>query len=212
MRQAFPHGIGVLIPDDAWAQAGLSGFFGGLGFRKAVEHAAGAYLASVGKSSSMDNWAPCEAEGWDDAVADLCARVGCTPLQLGDVSLRGSQFRLSQLVDKATLSNLMENASLRDRARLRTVSSEGAGAWLNVVPSQDLNLVFEPREFTSLLRFWLGMPVLDGVCACPWCGQAQDRFGYHALTCRKTGLKVLRHNALREVCLFQFVVMNLKIG
>ena len=39
------------------------------------------------------------------------------------------------------------------------------------------------------------------MCACPWCGVAQDRFGYHALTCKKTGLKVLRHNALREACL-----------
>ena len=61
--------------------------------------------------------------------------------------------------------------------------------------------MFEPREFTSLLRFWLGMPVFEAVCACPWCGVAQDRFGYHALTCKKTGLKVLRHNALREACL-----------
>ena len=56
---------------------------------------------------------------------------------------------------------MINSSALRDQARLRAVSSEGAGAWLNVVPSKALNLVFEPREFTSFLRFWLGMPVFE---------------------------------------------------
>jgi hypothetical protein len=46
------------------------------------------------------------------------------------------------------------------------------------------------------------MPVVTDSCLCPWCKTThQDAFGYHALVCKSTGLKVLRHNALREVFL-----------
>ena len=56
MRKTFSHGVGVLFPDEAWTQAGLPSGFGGLGFRKAVDHAAGAYLASVSYCTQKDNW------------------------------------------------------------------------------------------------------------------------------------------------------------
>ena len=64
-------------------------------------------------------------------------------------------------------------------------------------PSTALNSTFDPRECTTLLRFWLGMPVYEQQCA--WCGACQDPHGYHSLVCKKTGLKVKRHNGLREV-------------
>ena len=205
MREAFTQGVGVLMADAAWTQAGLATSLGGLGFRKAVDHASGAYLASVCKSAALDDWDPDEAAGYTEAEADFCARAGFAREQLQDelANTKQAQYRLSQHVDKASLSALIEGGALRDQARLRAVSSEGAGSWLTVVPSRGLNLVFAPNEFTSLLRFWLGMPVFDAVYACPWCGTAQDTFGYHALTCKKTGLKILRHNALRDTCLSQ---------
>ena len=37
--------------------------------------------------------------------------------------------------------------------------------------------------------------------ACPGCGAAMDRAGYHAITCRHLGSFGVRHNALREVFL-----------
>ena len=98
-------------------------------------------------------------------------------------------------------SALLLDSSEFDRARLRAVAGEGASAWLCVVPSLALNLTYDAREFTTLLRFWLGMPVLEGECACPWCDTAQGRLGFHPLMCKKSGLKVLRHNALRELFL-----------
>ena len=45
------------------------------------------------------------------------------------------------------------------------------------------------------------MNVFDSVFACPGCGAAMDRAGYHALTCRHLGSFGVRHNALREVFL-----------
>jgi hypothetical protein len=63
------------------------------------------------------------------------------------------QFQLSQAVDKATFSALLLDSSEFDRARLRAVAGEGASAWLCVVPSSALNLTYDAREFTTLLRF-----------------------------------------------------------
>ena len=75
---------------------------------------------------------------------------------------------------------------------------------LGVIPSVELGYVLDPREFTTLLRFWLGMPVYDAARACPGCGTAMDVFGYHALTCAHMGGLGVRHNALRDVWLKYF--------
>jgi hypothetical protein len=45
------------------------------------------------------------------------------------------------------------------------------------------------------------MDVFDSVFACPSCGYAMDRAGYHALTCLHAGSFGVRHNALREIFL-----------
>ena len=68
-------------------------------------------------------------------------------------------------------------------------------------PSADLGYVLTPPEFTVLLKWWCGMDVFDSVFACPSCGCAMDRGGYHALTCRHAGTLGVRHNALREIFL-----------
>ena len=198
IRKSFSRGVGVLFPEQAWTQVGLSSQFGGCGLRKAVEHSAGAYVASVANCAKLDGWRPDLAEGWCEALRQFCTRSGWDEARAAQAS---SQFVLSQAVDKATFSALVQSSSTFDRARLLAEASEGASSWLTVIPSSALNLVYDAREFTTLLRFWLGMPVFDSVCACPWCGVAQDCAGYHALTCKKTGLKVLRHNALRELFL-----------
>ena len=81
------------------------------------------------------------------------------------------------------------------------MSGRGAGAWLGVIPSEALGYVLTPPEFTVLLKWWCGMAVFDSVLACPSCGCAMDRAGYHALTCRHAGSLGVRHNALREIFL-----------
>ena len=56
-------------------------------------------------------------------------------------------------------------------------------------------------QFTTLLKFWLGMNVYHTHAACPTCGTFSDKLGYHALTCTSGGGLGIRHNALREVFL-----------
>lgn len=105
----------------------------------------------------------------------------------------------SEAVDLETTKAILIISPPLDQARLRSVAGVGAGAWLGVIPSVGLNQVFDSRQFTTLVRWWLGMSVYDDVSACPSCGEALDRLGYHALTCRTGGSLGVRHNALREV-------------
>jgi hypothetical protein len=104
-------------------------------------------------------------------------------------------------VDQQAFAALLAAASLLDRARLLSVSGRGAAAWLGVIPSADLGYVLTPPEFTVLIKWWCGMDVFGSVFACPSCGYAMDRAGYHALTCRHAGSLGVRHNALREIFL-----------
>ena len=66
--------------------------------RKAVEHASGAYLASVSNCARLEGWRPDQAEGWSEAAADYCRRSGLS----ADELVGKTQFQLSQAVDKAT--------------------------------------------------------------------------------------------------------------
>ena len=112
-----------------------------------------------------------QAEGWAEAVADTCARTGWTK----DVVCPGKPLKqraVSEAIDKGMFRELCESSSLFDRARLLSQSGVGAGAWLGVIPSVELGYVFDSREFTTLLRFWLGQAVYDAPRACPGCGVA----------------------------------------
>eukprot|EP00731_Ephydatia_muelleri_P002290 Em0001g2290a len=74
-----------------------------------------------------------------------------------------------------------------------------ASAWLSVTPSPRLNLHLEPAEFQVALKWWLGIPVVQGQ-SCPHCPSCVlDDFGHHSLTCKHGGDVVSQHNKLRDV-------------
>ena len=87
----------------------------------------------------------------------------------------------------ATLKNmqtqLLDEATAADRARLRSCAGKYAGAWLNCIPSIAL-FRMSPVDFRICLRLRLGMEQLsirtDVKCRC---GVRPDAFGLHYLTC-----------------------------
>jgi hypothetical protein len=199
VQKAFAHGVGVLFPESALLQLRLPIALGGAGMRRAADHSAGAYLASVMRAGEADRWPAYSAAGFSQAVEELCAHSGLRATDVCDPALPHTQRFFSEAVDKYCFSALLAGSQLRDKARLLSVSGVGAGAWLGVIPSDALGYVFSPREFSVLLQWWCGMNVYAAVFACPGCGAAMDLAGYHALTCRHMGSFGVRHNALREV-------------
>ncbi|KAL5483926.1 hypothetical protein EMCRGX_G020346 [Ephydatia muelleri] len=67
------------------------------------------------------------------------------------------------------------------------------------VPSQGLGLHLDPPVHQIAIKWWLGLDTSQGSqCAlCP--GIALDPLGHHAITCKRGGDVVTRHNTLRDV-------------
>ena len=198
---ALSRGLGVLFPEAAVRQVNLPLRFGGLGLRRALDHASGAYLASVSGAAAADGWNRAKSVGWFPALEDFCFRAHVLPDTVTGAQAPLKQRQLSFAVDNHIFASLLSSSPLLHKARLLSVKAPGASAWLGVIPSPSLNQVFDSRQFTALVRWWLGLPVYARVSACPTCGVAMDLFGYHALTCRTGGSLGVRHNALREVFL-----------
>ena len=90
-------------------------------------------------------------------------------------------------------------SSIADKARLLSVSSPHAGSWLSVTPSEGLGLHLDPSQFQVAIKWWLGLDLSYGSC-CPLCPEiALDPLGHHAVTCKRGGDVVSRHNKLRDV-------------
>jgi len=201
VQKALQHGVGILFDEQALLQLRLPLALGGAGMRRAAEHSAGAYLASVMRAAEVDGWPAHLASGFAQALDALCAGSGLDSAAVCDPAQLRTQRCFSEAVDKRAFASLLAAAARLDQARLLSVSGRGAASWLGVIPSADLGYVLTPPEFTVLLKWWCGMDVYDSVFACPSCGVAMDRLGYHALTCRHAGSLGVRHNALREIFL-----------
>eukprot|EP00731_Ephydatia_muelleri_P002359 Em0001g2359a len=94
------------------------------------------------------------------------------------------------------------NSSVADKARLLSVSSPHASAWLSVVPSPGLGLSLDPNEHQMAIKWWLGLNTSPGSPPCALCPEHPlDPLGHHAVTCKRGGDAISRHNKLRDVVL-----------
>ena len=107
----------------------------------------------------------------------------------------------------------MENGSLRDKARLSTILSNHAEAWLLALLNPNLGLTISPHEFVIAIRTWLGIPMFplppSSILFC--CGATIDPFGDHPISCPRGPLRVQRHNALCEVIFQALLVENKQV-
>ena len=103
----------------------------------------------------------------------------------------------SAQIHQRAWDQMMDEASARDRARIRCIGGANASQWLEPCPSEALGLHFTTGEFSILLKWWLGQPLLPVTeqHICRSCGEPQDVYGDHMLSCRKAGL-IQRHTAI----------------
>jgi hypothetical protein len=173
--------LGTNLPGESYVQACVSTKIGGLGIRRVVDHAAGAFTASWYESQSTAH------EKWDVPAA-------CSPLPL-------SQHAASAAVDASTWEGLISRAAPRDAQRLRRLDVEHANAWLSALPSciDGKDTVLPPRVYLMAVRRLLGLPVAPGEAPCPFCQQIMDIYGDHAVCCRKSSDLITRHNRVRNL-------------
>ena len=105
---------------------------------------------------------------------------------------------LSCKIDNHLFNILYEQSSAADRACFLSVTSPHAASWVLVIPSEGLGLHLQPSEFQVAIKWWLGLDTSCGYI-CPLCpGRVLDPLGHHALTCKRGGDVVTRHNKLRD--------------
>eukprot|EP00731_Ephydatia_muelleri_P031102 Em0022g616a len=197
VQQCFSECTAVDASAATWQQAQLSLKRGGLGLRSLSFHSSAAYIASFlssGLSPSSGRYISSSLHLYNSLVDP---QDSITHESVGDSPL--SQKVLSSKIEDQQFNNLFHNASVTDRARLLSISSPHASAWLSVTPSPRLNLHLEPAEFQVALKWWLGIPVVQGQ-SCPHCPSCVlDDFGHHSLTCKHGVDVVSRHNKLKDV-------------
>ena len=125
------------------------------------------------------------------------------PLNQSPLHSKPKQRLLSQKIEDAGFSSLIQESSTAVKARLRAVSQPQAHAWLRATPSPSLGLNLGSSEMQVLLKFWLGLPLDSPTDLCPFCSSALDAMGHHSLTCKHGGFVIARHNRLRD-CLAHF--------
>ena len=195
VRRCFSSCTAVDTSDVAWKQSISKG---GLGLHCLHHHAPAAYIASVCSSGfgSKTNDHLCSAVAYfnPNVPPDMALQIDAI---LSAPSVQ--QNKLSSMLDTHMFNLMLENSSTADRARLLSVSSAHDSSWLSVVPSQGLGLHLDPPVHQIAIKWWLGLDTSQGSqCAlCP--GIALDPLGHHAITCKRVGDVVTRHNTLRDV-------------
>src|SRR2546421_13067354 len=109
--------LGLKPTDEAYAQASVSTTIGGLGVRRILDHANGAFTASWYEAQVITG------EKWTKLPDKDCSGV------------YNSQRTASKATDVAIMAKLKAVASLRDAQRLNRLDSPHANAWLSARPS-----------------------------------------------------------------------------
>ena len=197
VKECFATCSALDLTEHAWQQAQLGLRYGGLGLRSLALHACAAYIASISSSGFAD----VDNQHLKYTVSTFNGLVSTQ-----DTILIGStvdspipQKALSFKIDTEQFRALLDSSSPANKGRLLSASASHASSWLSVVPSVELGLHLDPHEFCVGIRWWLGLDISRGL-SCSLCpNTALDLLGHHAVTCKKGGDVVTRHNQLRDV-------------
>ena len=215
VRRTFCLCTGVDASNDAWQQAQLSLGKGGLGLRSLSLHSPAAFIASV-CSAGYGSHSTSHLSQAIDMFNCLVASSDVISVENLLSSSSVHQKALSEKLDEHQFNLLLNCSSVADRARLLSVSSPFAASWLSVIPSEGHGLHLTAPIFQVALKWWLGLDTSGG-SQCSLCpGSVLDHLSHHAVTCKRGGDVVTRHNRLRdcivEVCRRAHIGVQVEVG
>eukprot|EP00731_Ephydatia_muelleri_P001700 Em0001g1700a len=146
----FTKCTGLDISVDAWKQAQRSPRRGGLGLRPLSLHAPIAYISSLCSSDSATPSHPLLA-----STITLFNNCVPPPEAVSVQTLLSNpptQRYLSDVIEESQFTILYNSMSCANKARLLSVSSPRASAWLSVVPSEVMGLHLNPCELNTAVK------------------------------------------------------------
>ena len=170
------------LDDDTFSQVSLPVSKGGLGIALSMDTRVPAFLGSYVQSLPLQNILldygcvkyqyPHRPE-FVDALVSFNDKLPqeMKKLDLNTLSTYSNpQTVLSNIVQEAKFNQLVESAAtLNDKVRLKMVSGQYSGLFLNAVPIANLNQTMSNPTFVKALKLRLGLPIFEKAQSCPKC-------------------------------------------
>jgi hypothetical protein len=115
---------------------------------------------------------------------------------------QGIQSFIFDYIDDLNVAKIVHDdlLLLQDRARIKILGAKDSTGWLSTPPHRKSFRYFNKSQFTLLFKLFLGCVMFPENQICD-CKQKMDIFGHHALSCKKGGGVVQRHDHVRDVML-----------
>ena len=195
LRPATIEGIlGVLLSNTSWDQTCPTINKTGVGIRRSTDQVQAAYVRSVFQSSvlveKLTGHNPTEDISFVKAFEEL-SEIAMT---------YSSQRKTQEELDNSAFDNLLgKQSSIREKARLQSLSLPQSGAWLSAAPIPALGLHPFSNEFRVALKYRLGVKLYENERKCPFCKSGTlDVMGDHAVSCHGCGDMISRHDRIRD--------------
>lgn len=215
---SLQHILGSPIFNDKRKIMHLPLSFGGLGIPIASKSKEAAFVASIGSSWHLHPGI-IERTGYQEAVSFLKSKGAIVPelppnngltnsQPIGAININStgspqihtakefSQTKFMNAVNTEILESIRANADIKMKIILDGRACKGSSFWLTTAPNRWNNTTIEPASFRSLIKYYLGIPLMSQDQACPDCKKPQDRFGHHALSCKVASGKIDQHNSI----------------
>uniref|UniRef100_A0A8D9A679 Uncharacterized protein n=1 Tax=Cacopsylla melanoneura TaxID=428564 RepID=A0A8D9A679_9HEMI len=190
--------LNLKLNDSQWDQTTLPIKYGGIGIRKASDICLPAFLSSANSVKPLMsdilnvNEAQLVIGHLNSALSTWENKYSAEP------DTKNIQKFWDEIVIKQVVEQKMNFTESVDIARFKAVQAEGAGTWLDAVPSKQVGTLIESRAFRICIGLRLGCTLVRSQpCIC---GVASvDEKGLHSLSCQKSVGRFSRHASLNNV-------------
>jgi hypothetical protein len=195
VRSALSKICNISSTDDQWLQASLPVRAGGLGLRRVSSLATPAFnlqnqiLHTEPTAPSSYSDLDFYLQSWHAKYGDIPTAASPAKQQTWDKPI--VQLELSQLLER--------HIDVYDKARLLAATSKHSGDWLHAIPISSCGLRLDNEAVRMAVCFRLGIDICEPhPCVC---GHLVDTRGSHALSCKRTSGRLIRHNHLNDIVL-----------
>ena len=175
--------------------------FGGLGIRRVSDLALPSFLASVASTMQTQEYllSRCSSMPADMHSHTLTTHWQTTTgLEAPQAPNSFSQSAWDNPLVTASLSGLIESSpNQTEKARVLAAAAPHSGDWLHALPIAACGLRLDDNALRVAVGYRLGTRICEPH-TCP-CGTDIDGLGSHALSCKKSAGKTLRHTYINDV-------------